>query len=248
MRTVEQLQAIVEKMQELATEREELIAMSKTAKFLGNFVRSEVVDGRIRVIDRKLGWYRGRVPVDMLTPELNAISASAESEDAVDETTGSETAFAAIAQLDDGPGVDPTDATDAVRAGRRALAGRQPQPRVGLERQPRQGASSGTPVRVSPATGRRRRGHPVPAPPPHRLGHLRGPEVSHGAGDHAGALLQRGRRLLRRLRHVPWCQTVQPERAFLPDRTAPVSRRRRSPAPGGRLGSHPGACAEPLGQ
>ena len=24
-------------------------------------------------------------------------------------------------------------------------------------------------------------------------------------------------------RHVPWCQTVQPERAFVPDRTAPVS-------------------------
>ena len=32
-------------------------------------------------------------------------------------------------------------------------------------------------------------------------------------------------------RHVPWCQTVQPERAFVADRIAPVPRRRRSPAP-----------------
>ena len=47
-------------------------------------------------------------------------------------------------------------------------------------------------------------------------------------------------------RHVPCCQTVQPERAFLPDRTAPVSLHRRSPAPRRPAREHPGACAEPL--
>ena len=44
---------------------------------------------------------------------------------------------------------------------------------------------------------------------------------------------------------MPWCQTVQPERAVLPDRTAPVSRRRRSPAPGGRLGGTRGLELSP---
>ena len=45
--------------------------------------------------------------------------------------------------------------------------------------------------------------------------------------------------------HVPCCQTVQPERAFVPDRTAPVSRRRRSSVPGGRLGSTRGLELSP---
>lgn len=64
-RTTELLENIVAKMQELATERDQLAERSKRARIDGNYVKADVAEGRIRIIDRKLGWYRSRVPVDM---------------------------------------------------------------------------------------------------------------------------------------------------------------------------------------
>ncbi|MCY4511972.1 MAG: hypothetical protein OXG35_34160 [Acidobacteria bacterium] len=63
MRTVEQHKAIVEKMQTLATER--------ALKMQQMTTEPEAATERIRVIDRKLKWYRENrpVPADMLTPE-----------------------------------------------------------------------------------------------------------------------------------------------------------------------------------
>ena len=103
-RTIEQLRNIVEKMQELTSERDILVDRSKKARIDGKFVKREVAPERIRVIDRQLGWYRGRVPADMIPAEVNAIfearkaeRAGAEAERAaaaaagsVDETPASE--------------------------------------------------------------------------------------------------------------------------------------------------------------
>ncbi len=67
---VVELERIVEKMQELVDERSTLAERSKRAKIDGKFVKRAVADDRIRVIDRKLGWYRGRVPADMHPVEV----------------------------------------------------------------------------------------------------------------------------------------------------------------------------------
>ena len=64
------LEWTVEKMQELVDERGTLAERSKRARMDGKYVKRSVADARIVVIDRKLGWYRGRVPVDMHPTEV----------------------------------------------------------------------------------------------------------------------------------------------------------------------------------
>ena len=84
-RTIEQLNNIVETMQALVTERDILADRSKKARIDGKSAKREVADERIRVIDRKLGWYRGRVPADMIPAEVNAIFEAREAESAAAE-------------------------------------------------------------------------------------------------------------------------------------------------------------------
>ena len=55
---------MVAKMNALIDERATL-ADTSVSRIDGHFVSRDAADARIAVIDRKLGWYRGRVPVDM---------------------------------------------------------------------------------------------------------------------------------------------------------------------------------------
>ena len=63
-RTTSQLKAIVAKMNALLDERATLTDTS-TPRIDGHVVSRDKAAARIAVIDRKLGWYRGRVPADM---------------------------------------------------------------------------------------------------------------------------------------------------------------------------------------
>lgn len=64
-RTPEQLKIIVEKMQELMTERAVLADTSIRARVDGTYVSRKIAVGGIHVIDRKLEWHRHRVPANM---------------------------------------------------------------------------------------------------------------------------------------------------------------------------------------
>ena len=109
-RTPEQLQAIVEKMQELMTERDGLADTSIRARVDGTFVLREVANGRSRVIDRKLGWYRGRIPADMIPAKVNAIFEARETE----RTAAAERATAEAAGSDNETPVSESD-TEALQ-------------------------------------------------------------------------------------------------------------------------------------
>ena len=110
-RTTEQLQYIVEKMQALMTERDELAHRSKMARIDGNFVKREVADGRIAVIDRKLGWYRGRIPSEMHPP---AVVALWEAKDALKAEREAKAKAEREAQAADESTVDETRDSEAV--------------------------------------------------------------------------------------------------------------------------------------
>ena len=67
-RTTEQIKSMVEKMRALVKERAVLAERSRMARVEGadeRMAHIERTDEHIRVIDQKLGWYRGRVPPDM---------------------------------------------------------------------------------------------------------------------------------------------------------------------------------------
>ena len=67
-RPAKKIESMVEKMRALVKERAVLAERSRMARVEGadeRMARIERTDKHIRDIDRKLGWYRGRVPPDM---------------------------------------------------------------------------------------------------------------------------------------------------------------------------------------
>ena len=103
IRTLSQLKAIVAKMEGLMKQRRKLVTRAETLAEQGKDADRDVAISRISVLDRKLGWYRGRVPENMHPASVVELWQAKEAEvglakAATKETTGDEGAL--VAELD----------------------------------------------------------------------------------------------------------------------------------------------------
>ena len=112
-RTPEQLKIIVEKMQELMTERAVLADTSIRARVDGTYVSRKIAVGRIHVIDRKLEWHRHRVPANMHPEAVKALWAEKKARHEVTEATEAKAEADAIDQAADQAIADAVAAAEA---------------------------------------------------------------------------------------------------------------------------------------
>ena len=127
---------------------------SKCARIDGKYVKRAVADDRIRIIDRMLEWYRGRVPVNMHPTEVVTLweakeaEAKAKREEARRKRAEAEEAEAAAAEAEQNaagdPDPDPDDLeAEAIAAAIRAeVAAEDSEPELGETAEPELGETA----------------------------------------------------------------------------------------------------------